>query len=137
MKKEFRPKILIIDDEADFCWFVKFNLDSTGECRVVTSTDGSDGIKKIVREKPDLILLDIMMPGKDGLYILQAIKESPHTASIPVIILTALEQEKPMRMASELFADGYLVKPVSTGQLIAAIFNLLPQRTDMGPGSFY
>jgi len=135
MKKRVKPKILIIDDEPDFCYLVKFNLENIGDYSVISSMDGSDGLRTIQREKPDLVLLDIMMPGMDGLEVLTAIKENPETADIPVVMLTALEQDKPKKLASASYANDYLPKPIKTEQLIATIFNTLKQRSEFQDGT--
>lgn len=120
-----KQKILIIDDEKDLCHFLKFNLESTGDYIVYTATNGEQGIRLADRKKPDLILVDIMMPNTDGFEVLRSIKEKPQTTTIPVLMLTALEQDMPKIMANELYANDYLTKPIHMNELIAKIQNAL------------
>ena len=84
-----RKKILIIDDEKDFCYFLKANLQLISNYQVLISTKAKKGIKAARKEKPDLILLDILMPRIDGFEVLKRLKESEKTLHIPVIMLTA------------------------------------------------
>jgi two-component system alkaline phosphatase synthesis response regulator PhoP len=114
-------KILIIDDESEYCELVKQNLELRGDFHVITANSGKEGISTATREKPDLILLDILMPGMDGFEVLKRLKEAPKTASIPVIMLTALGTEAAKEKAIELCNEDYLVKPVSIAYLKATI----------------
>jgi two-component system, OmpR family, alkaline phosphatase synthesis response regulator PhoP len=123
MKK--KTTILIIDDEKDFCHFVKVNLESTKRYKVVASTDGRDGVKKAVRKKPDIIFLDVKMPGVDGYEVLKLLKENIHTTSVPVVMLTAMRDDEHKKLASEGYSHDYLTKPIRMEQLIAKIDALL------------
>lgn len=122
-----KRKILVIDDEKDFCYFVKFNLEHIGNYKVFTSTRAIKGVELAVRKKPDLIMLDIMMPGQDGLDILRALKRSLKTAAIPVIMLTALDQDLPKMMAGELYACDYLCKPIGIERMLTKLLDLIPE----------
>ena len=121
----FRPKVLIIDDEKDFCHFAKFNLESTRRYRVLTRTSGSEGLQTAIRKRPDIIYLDIMMPGMDGFEVLTALKENVRTANIPVVMLTALDQDVSKMKAAELYCDQYLAKPVGLEMMLHSIESLL------------
>ena len=82
-------RILIIDDEADIREATQMCLEITGEWEVVLASSGPEGLLKAAKEKPDAILLDIMMPGMDGLTTMQRLRENSDTAAIPIILLTA------------------------------------------------
>ena len=104
-------KLLLIDDEDDFCYFLKINLELLGEYKIFIETDGSMGIKSARKHKPDIILLDVMMPGMNGFEVLQKLKEDSITRSIPVIILTARDDRESKMKGAELSATDYIVKP--------------------------
>jgi len=105
-------KILLIDDEEDFCFFLKGNLTKTGRFIVASTTNPTKGIKIARRIRPDLILLDIRMPGRSGFEVLRALKKNEKTMSIPVIMLTAIGDDHTKTKASQLYNDDYIVKPV-------------------------
>jgi DNA-binding response OmpR family regulator len=116
-----KKKILIIDDEEDFSHFLKINLENTGRFKVFTAVDGQTGVKITQRKKPDVVLLDIMMPGMDGFEVLEKIKGNVKTYEIPVIMLTALDNEGYRAEARGSFAGEYLVKPMPLDKLISTI----------------
>lgn len=126
MKK--KKNILIIDDEKDFCHFVKMNLESTKRYKVFASTDGRGGVKKAIRKKPDIILLDIKMPDVDGYEALRELKENIHTTTIPVVMLTAMRDDEHKKLASEGYSHDYITKPIRMEELIAKIDALLFSR---------
>ena len=121
-------KILIIDDEEDLAFFVKANLELAGDYKVLTATGGKDGIKLAGRFRPDIILLDIMMPGMDGYETLAKLKTDGKTLKIPVIMLTAKADEESKLKASALYNEDYLVKPVQIDVLDAKIQEVLERR---------
>lgn len=104
-------RILIIDDEADFCFFVKSTLELSGEHNVAMATSGAGGIKAALRYKPDLILLDMMMPKMNGFEVLRRLKENKKTMSIPVLILTA-KDDGSIEQAVRRYCENYIVKPI-------------------------
>jgi two-component system alkaline phosphatase synthesis response regulator PhoP len=120
-----KKKILIIDDEKDFCYFIKENLQLFGDNEVITTTSGKKGLQAASKEKPDLILLDIMMPGMDGFEVLKRLKRDMKTIHIPVIMLTAKNEEKAKMEAAGLYSVDYLVKPVETNVLKSKIDQVL------------
>ena len=122
---ENKKKILLIDDEKNFCFFVKKNLEATGEFVVLCANDPLEGIKFARRESPDLILLDIRMPGKDGFEVLEAIKENSKTLFIPVVMLTAAEGDDAQIKSSGLYSEDYIVKPISYEKLREKIDTVL------------
>ena len=120
-----RKRILLIDDEKDFCFFVRQNLLRSGEFSVIYTTNPNKGIKIAKKESPDLILLDILMPKKDGFEVLKILKENTKTLSIPVIMLTAVGDDNAKLRASYLYDEDYITKPVSFETLktrIEAVF---------------
>ncbi len=114
-------KILIIDDEKDFCFFVKQNLELTGGYQVIIAVSGKDGIAAAIRHKPDLIILDVIMPLMSGFEVLQALKDSKATTMIPVIMLTAVDTDEAREKALGLYNEDYIVKPVALSELKAKI----------------
>ena len=110
-------KILIVDDELVIVNMIKRNLERTGEYRVMAETKGTRALSVAKRFKPDLILLDIRMPDKNGLEVLEELKKDKKTISIPVIILTAVDSEKAKSKAFRQYDEDYLVKPVTDKDL--------------------
>lgn len=121
-------KILVIDDEKEFCMIVKQNLEMKGGYRVEVATDGNSGITAALQHKPDLILLDIIMPGMGGFDVLRELKDKKETASIPIIMLTAVGSEEAKEKALSLYDEDYIVKPVLLGELDAKIKAVLSSR---------
>lgn len=120
-----KPTILIIDDEKDFCHFMRMNLESTNKYKIFVSTNARSGIKTAIRKKPDLVLLDIMMPNISGFEVLQKLKENINTTSIPVIMLTALSDDESVGKAMGLYSHEYIVKPVEMDSLVSKIDSIL------------
>jgi CheY-like chemotaxis protein len=105
-------KIIIIDDEVDFCFFLKHNLEGTREYSVICANDPEKGLKLVQKELPDALLLDISMPRMDGLAVLEVLKKSPRTQHIPVIMVTALEDDASRLKANTHYVEYYVSKPV-------------------------
>ena len=120
-----KPTILIIDDEKDFCHFMRMNLESTNKYKIFVSTNAKSGIKTAIRKKPDLVLLDIMMPNISGFEVLQKLKENINTTSIPVIMLTALSDDESVAKAMGLYSHEYIVKTVEMNLLVSKIDRVL------------
>ncbi len=111
------PRILIVEDEPDIAEVLAYNLRKEGFA--VESIDrGDEALARIEREPPDLILLDLMLPGLDGLEITRALKRNPATASIPLIMLTARGEEIDRIVGFELGADDYITKPFSPREVV-------------------
>lgn len=113
-------KIALIEDDADLYSLLKYNLEKEGFAFVGSQT-GRGAIELCRRERPDLILLDIMLPESDGLDICKGIRQNPELAHIPVIFLTARASETDRIVGLELGANDYLVKPFFIRELIARI----------------
>jgi phosphate regulon transcriptional regulator PhoB len=116
--------ILTIDDEKDLLELVRYNLEREGYC-VKSASDGEAGLALAQRDAPDLILVDLMLPGMDGLEVCRRLRSNPQTAAIPLIMLTAKSAESDRVVGLELGADDYVTKPFSTRELIARIRALL------------
>jgi len=123
-----RRKILIIDDEDDFCNIVKENLELRGSYEVYTTTSGKEGLKLAKKVKPDLILLDIRMPEMDGFQVLERLKKEKDTMVIPVIMLSALDDDSSKVKGSQLYNEMYLTKPIKIVDLISSIEEVLKRR---------
>ncbi|MEE9389955.1 MAG: response regulator [Candidatus Aminicenantaceae bacterium] len=118
-------KILIVDDEEDFCYFVKKNLEAISNYKIITATKGRKGIQIARKEKPDLILLDIMMPGIDGFEVLKRLKRNEKTRKIPIIMLTAKDEDDSIVRALGSFCDDYIIKPIENVVLKGKIHKVL------------
>ncbi len=121
-------KILVVDDDRYVSEFMNIIL-SQGGYEVVTAQDGFECIDKAEKEKPDLILLDFVMPNMDGLTTLASLKRSKKTADIPVIMVTSSDDNKNVIRAQEGGASGYVVKPIDKVLLFERIASILKKAT--------
>jgi len=128
---ENKKKILLIDDEVDFTFFVKKNLEQTGEFEVIVANDGANGIDLLKEAKPDLILLDIVMPNPSGPDVAEFILHNPQTKQIPLIFLTAVvtKEETGIDLLKEIGGHNFIAKPVDTQTLISSIKTVLLEGT--------
>ena len=117
-----KKKVLIIDDEENFCKLVKKNIEQTGEFEVHIATNGEDGIRLAREIKPDLILLDIVMPEVDGADVATQMRNDKSIEDTPIVFLTAIVREEETSSQAS-FTRGYslLSKTVTVGELIACI----------------
>lgn len=116
-----KEKILIVEDEKDLVKILKYNLEKEGY-RVSVATDGEAGLATFRKEKPDLIVLDIMMPRMDGYEVCKAIRQE---SKVPIIMLTAKTEEVDRVLGLELGADDYVTKPYSVREVTARIKAIL------------
>ena len=115
-------KILIVDDEEDFCYFVKLNLEATKHFEVLTAYDGPEGIEMAIRCHPDLILLDIIMPKMMGTEVAEALRSNKATKDIPILFVTAiLKREEVGGKGGKFGGNIFLFKPVKLDELIHEI----------------
>ncbi|MCE5252558.1 response regulator transcription factor [bacterium] len=131
-----KEKILVIDDEEDLLKLVRYNLENYGytvDC-FGTGEDGLDGIRSAA---PDLVLLDLMLPGIDGLDICRILKNDSRTSHIPVIMLTAKGEEADIVTGLELGADDYITKPFSPRVLVARIKSVLRRNRNVDTNGVY
>ncbi len=130
---ERQAKILLVDDDVDFVEATKAVLES--KYQVITAYNGNDGLKKVVEERPDLIILDVIMPEKDGFTVCKELKQNPHYhffSKIPVLMLTVfghgVEQTNiPLSAGVATEAEDYVQKPVTPEELLRRAEELLKQ----------
>ncbi len=120
MSSATAKKILIVEDERDILQLVKLYLEKEG-FRTATAATGTEGLKCAREEKPDLIVLDLMLPEIDGLEVCKRLRSAPETAMLPIIMLTAKAEESDTVIGLELGADDYVTKPFSPKALVARI----------------
>ncbi len=121
-----KGKILVVDDEIYIVHILDFSLGMEGY-QVITALDGEQGLEKAQTERPDLIVLDIMMPKLDGYETCKALKADPATRAIPVILLSAKGRNMDQKIGFEVGADDYITKPFSPRKLVERINAILGQ----------
>lgn len=126
-----KDTILIVDDEKDILNLLKYNLEKEGY-NVLLAETGEKGLELAKSKRPDLILLDLMLPLMDGLEVCRLLKTSFETQSIPILILTAKSSEVDQVVGLEMGAEDYLVKPFSVKILIARMKNILKKKYSTG-----
>lgn len=119
-----KPTVLVVEDERDIQDLVEFNLRQSGY-RVLKAADGLDGLRLAQSEKPDLVVLDLMLPGMDGKEVCRRLKQGESTRTIPILMLTALAEETDRIIGFEIGADDYLTKPFSPRELSLRIQAIL------------
>ncbi|MCB0698163.1 MAG: response regulator transcription factor [Chitinophagaceae bacterium] len=117
---DFLGKILIVDDEPDIVEFISYNLKSKGY-QIATAYDGIEALRKAKEFRPDLVLLDVMMPNKDGMQTLRELRQTPDLENVAIIFLTALSDEKSEIEGLKLGADDYIAKPIKPELLLTRI----------------
>ena len=121
--------VLIVEDEKNIVDILKFNLQRAGY-QTLEAYDGEDGLSQALSANPDLILLDVMLPKKNGFDVCRALREQG--SNVPVIILTAREEEADKVLGLEIGADDYITKPFSMRELVARVGANI-RRTSMSP----
>ena len=129
-----RKKILIVDDEADIVEFVEYNL-RREQFDTRTAADGTAALRRVREEQPDLVLLDLMLPGVHGLEVCRQLKAARETSHIPIIMLTAKGEESDVVTGLELGADDYVTKPFSMRMLLARIRAVLRRTAPAATGA--
>lgn len=127
-----REEILVVEDEEDILELLNYNLSKEGYS-VRLANCGEDALEKIKEKAPDLILLDLMLPGIDGLEVCRQLKRDPQLQRIPVIMLTAKTEDIDIVTGLEVGADDYLTKPFGTRVLVARIRTVLRRQTEKEP----
>jgi two-component system alkaline phosphatase synthesis response regulator PhoP len=115
-----KKHILVVEDEEDILELLRFNLVKEG-LSVATATRGEDGLKAVTQKRPDLILLDLMVPGLNGLEVCRLLKRDPKTSGIPIVMVTAKSDEADIIVGLEVGADDYVTKPFSMKVLISRV----------------
>jgi DNA-binding response OmpR family regulator len=130
-------RVLVVEDERDLNELVTFNLQRNG-FEVISAFNGNDALERVRTESPDLIVLDIMLPGIDGTEVTRHLKGDPKTAQIPIIMLTARSEETDVVVGLKLGADDYVTKPFSMKILLARLESLsrrIDQNSTPEPGA--
>ncbi len=125
--------VLIVEDEADIRDLLSFNLEREG-FNTIQAEDGIKGLELANAHKPNIILLDVMMPGKDGFQVCRELERNTETANIPIIMLTAKGEEIDRIVGLELGADDYVVKPFSVREIILRIKAILRRQESANKG---
>ena len=131
-----RERIFVVEDEEDILEVIQYNLSREGY-RVVGVRDGEEALKRIRRDDPDLVLLDLMLPGMDGIEVCRRLKEDPVSRSVPIVVVTAKGEESDIVLGLGLGADDYVVKPFSPRLLVARVKAVLrrgPLKEERGAG---
>lgn len=124
-----KKKIIIIDDEETLCFLIKMNLEAIGKYEVITATDPREGIQLVKMHKPDLILLDLMMPYMEGSEVAEKLMEIPELRDIPIVFLTALaEKGRVDANMGTIAGREFIAKPVTTGELVRKIDTVLGKK---------
>jgi two-component system, OmpR family, alkaline phosphatase synthesis response regulator PhoP len=126
-------KILVVDDERHIVRLVEVNLQRAGY-DVVTAYDGIEALEKVKSEKPDMLVLDVMMPRKDGFEVLQDLQANPGTADIPVIMLTAKAQDADIFKGWSSGVSSYLTKPFNPRELLTFVERIFQSMAE-GPAT--
>lgn len=127
-KNNSLPKILLVDDERDILEFLKYSIEKEGFF-VYTASNGKEGVVQALKHQPHLILLDVMMPGMDGIETCQALRESPKLKDTVIAFLTARSEDYSQIAGFEAGADDYISKPVKPKVLISRIKALLRRKS--------
>lgn len=124
-----KPKILLIEDEEDIAALIKLQAELAGY-KMLVETDGINGFRAIEKEKPELILIDIMLPGMNGLDVCRKVKNHADLKHIPVILISAKSEELDVVLGLELGADDYVTKPFSPKVLFSRVKAVLRRRAE-------
>ncbi len=123
-----KQRILVVDDEEDILELVRYHLAREGY-EVVASASGEEALKKAKKESLDLVVLDLMLPGLDGLEVAKALKADAKTRTLPIIMLTAKGEDADVVSGLEIGADDYITKPFSPRVLVARVKTVLRRRS--------
>ena len=128
-----KKKILLVEDEKDLVETVTLRLEAAGY-EIIPAYDGREGLEKAKREKPDLIILDLMLPKMDGYKACGLLKADTRYNKIPVIMFTARAQESDKKMGQEAGADAYITKPFEPEALLEKVRQLLKEQKNENAG---
>jgi len=121
-------KILVIQDDPSALRLIEHTLRQEGY-QVITATNGRDGLKKVKREEPDLIILDILLPGIDGFEVCQRLRADPQTSQLPILVLSAKAREADKATGLKVGADDYIAKPADPSEIVSRVESLLAKKT--------
>ena len=123
--------VLVVDDDPVVQRLLRVNFEMEG-FRVVVAADGVSGLEQVRLEAPDVVVLDVMMPGMDGLAVTAALRSEPATATVPVLLLSAKAQEPDIRAGEASGADAYVTKPFDPLELVARVTSLVDGSRERG-----
>lgn len=129
---EIVARILVVDDEPDILELTRYNLSREG-FQVTTAATGNEALAQITRDKPDLVVLDLMLPDQSGIDICKKIRATPAFQQLPIIMLTARSEEVDRVVGFEIGADDYVTKPFSPRELTLRIRSVLRRSSNTGP----
>ena len=115
------PTILVIEDDPDIAFSVKYSLEKTGEFSVISAADGEEGLRKAREAGPALVVLDLNLPGIDGLEVCRQLRKAEVSRTLPIIMLTARSDESQRIEGLDLGADDYVAKPFSVRELLSRV----------------
>ena len=121
-----KKRVLVVDDEIDLVMLVQLRLEASGY-EVIVAYDGQEGLTKAQKEKPDLIILDLMMPRMDGYKVCGLLKADARYNKIPIIVYSARGQQEDIKLAEEVGANAYILKSIETQELLDKIKELLKE----------
>lgn len=121
-------KILVVDDEPELLQLLRYVLEASG-FSVVLAPDGRQALEQVQKERPDLVLCDVVMPELNGFETVRALRQNPETRLLPVLMLSARGQAHDVQRALDAGADGYVTKPFSYRELVAEVKRRVPQHT--------
>lgn len=127
-------KILVVDDEQAIVELIAYNLEKEG-FSVLKAYDGAEALERVKTGRPDLVILDLMLPRIQGMDVCRALRKNPETAHLPIIMVTAKGQEIDRVLGLEIGADDYVTKPFSVRELIARVRAVLRRREPLPPGT--
>ena len=122
------PRILIVDDDPDMVDLLRLALADT-RCSVCTASDGKEALRKALRSPPDLVVLDLLLPGLNGFSVCEQLRLNPATADVPIVMITVLPGEFPRLVGTEAGADAYLNKPFPMEEFVACVGELIRRRS--------
>jgi two-component system alkaline phosphatase synthesis response regulator PhoP len=125
-------RILVVEDDPSAIRLVSFTLEQEGY-EVLTASNGLEGLRRAREDKPDLLVLDVMLPGLDGFEVCRRLRADAETAKLPVLMLSAKAQEIDKTTGLKMGADDYLAKPADPAEIVARVSNLLQRNGSGGP----
>jgi DNA-binding response OmpR family regulator len=129
-----KAKILVIEDEPDILEVIQYNLEREGH-KVIACRDGELGLSRSRTDNPDLVILDLMLPGMDGFEVCRQVKSDPVTRTIPIIMVTAKDSVSDVVLGLGIGADDYITKPFSPRELVARVEVVLRRAPLLQPGT--
>lgn len=126
-------RILVVEDDPVGQRYLRIALEAHGY-RVLMAANGLEGLRKARREAPDLVILDVMLPGVDGYEICHRLRADPVTSGMPILLFSAKDQESDVSVGQQVGADDYLTKPAEPAQIVRRVENLLRRGRCPAPG---